>query len=678
MDDKTRLELYQVMVLSRTYEEAILREYHADKKPAFDIGAGLVPGEMHLSAGQEPAAAGVCAHLRRDDAVTATHRPHHIAIAHGVDLDKMTAEIFGRETGLGRGRGGHMHLFDPQTHFSCSGIVAEGLPPATGQAFAFQRQGSDRVAVAFTGEGAANQGAFHESLNLAALWNLPVVFVIEDNEWAISVSREASTAIGSNADRAAAYGIPGQRIEDNDVEAVYTAAGDAVARARAGEGPTLIEVHTVRLWGHFEGMRRDTAPIWPMYRTAIRSWRTRRYLPMPGSSAPTWPPASRTRRWPGWRRPSTSPNPARCPRRRRRLSTCSREGSTQMSVTESASAPAGPAVRRLTTARAMVEGIAQEMERDASVVVLGEDVAKYGGIFSSTAGLLDKFGPRRVIDTPISETAFIGLGIGAAIEGMRPVVELMFVDFFGVCMDQIYNHMAKIHFESGGNVRVPMVLMTATGGGYSDAEQHSQCLWGTFAHLPGMKVVVPSNPADAKGLMISAIRDDNPVVYMFHKGIMGLPWMAKNARSIAAVPAEPYETPIGKASIAREGSDATVVTVSLSVHHALDVADQMSAEHGVELEVIDLRSLVPLDREAVLESVAKTGRLLVVDEDYQSFGLSGEIAATVAETDPGMLRAPVRRVAVPDVPIPYARSLESAVLPTRERIMTAARELVRA
>jgi acetoin:2,6-dichlorophenolindophenol oxidoreductase subunit alpha len=253
MDDKTRLELYRVMVLSRTFEEAILREYHVDKKPAFDIGAGLIPGEMHLSAGQEPVAAGVCAHLRHDDAVTATHRPHHIAIAHGIDLNRMTAEIFGRETGLGRGRGGHMHLFDQQTHFSCSGIVAEGLPPALGQAFAFQRQGGDRIAVAFTGEGAANQGAFHESLNLAALWKLPVVFVIEDNEWAISVAREASTAIGSNADRAAAYGIPGQRIEDNDVEAVYTAAGEAVTRARAGDGPTLIEVHTVRLWGHFEG-----------------------------------------------------------------------------------------------------------------------------------------------------------------------------------------------------------------------------------------------------------------------------------------------------------------------------------------------------------------------------------------------------------------------------------------
>jgi pyruvate dehydrogenase E1 component alpha subunit len=245
--------LFETMVLCRIYEEAILREYHADKGPGFDIGKGLVPGEMHLSAGQEPVAAGICAHLTTDDAVTATHRPHHLAIAHGVDLRAMTAEIFGRETGLGRGRGGHMHLFDPAAHFSCSGIIAEGFPPALGQAFAFQRRGTDRIAVAVTGEGAANQGAFHESLNLAALWKLPVVFVVEDNDWAISVPRTASTAIASNAVRAAAYGIPGHRVEDNDVEAVHAVAAEAVARARAGEGPSLIEVHTLRMWGHFEG-----------------------------------------------------------------------------------------------------------------------------------------------------------------------------------------------------------------------------------------------------------------------------------------------------------------------------------------------------------------------------------------------------------------------------------------
>jgi acetoin:2,6-dichlorophenolindophenol oxidoreductase subunit alpha len=253
LTDEGRRALIATMVLIRTYEEAIRREYYADKKPAFDIGAGLVPGEMHLSAGQEPVAAGICAHLTPEDALTATHRPHHLAIAHGVGLRPMTAEIFGRETGLGRGRGGHMHLFDPSTHFSCSGIIAEGLPPALGQAFAFQRQRSDRVAVAVTGEGAANAGAFHESLNLAALWKLPVVFVVEDNDWGISVPRAHSTSVASNADRAAAYGIPGVRVEDNSVEAVYAAAGEAIARARSGAGPTLIEVHTLRLWGHFEG-----------------------------------------------------------------------------------------------------------------------------------------------------------------------------------------------------------------------------------------------------------------------------------------------------------------------------------------------------------------------------------------------------------------------------------------
>jgi len=253
MEAAARRELYRMMILIRTYEDAIVREYHADKKPGFDIAAGQIPGEMHLAAGQEPVAAGVCAHLRRDDAVTATHRSHHVALAKGVDINKMTAEIFGRIDGLGKGRGGHMHLFDPAVHFSSSGIVAEGLPPAVGMALAFKHEGKGRVAVAVTGEGAANQGAFHESLNLAALWKLPVVFVIEDNDWGISVSRSASTSVASNAARAAAYDMPGVRVEDNAVESVFAAAGDAVARARAGAGPSLIEVHTLRLYGHFEG-----------------------------------------------------------------------------------------------------------------------------------------------------------------------------------------------------------------------------------------------------------------------------------------------------------------------------------------------------------------------------------------------------------------------------------------
>ncbi|PYI39313.1 pyruvate dehydrogenase (acetyl-transferring) E1 component subunit alpha [Arthrobacter psychrolactophilus] len=253
LSTEQRRDLLRQMILIRTFEEAILREYHADKGPGFDIGKGLIPGEMHLAAGQEPVAAGLCAHLETGDGLTATHRPHHLAIAKGMKLRSLAGEIFGRESGLGRGRGGHMHLFDPVTHFSCSGIIAEGFPPALGQAFAFRRAGNNNIAVAVAGEGAANAGAFHESLNLAALWKLPVIFIIEDNDWGISVARSASTSVASNADRAAAYGIPGVRIENNDVEAVHAAVGQAVARARAGDGPSLIEVHTLRLWGHFEG-----------------------------------------------------------------------------------------------------------------------------------------------------------------------------------------------------------------------------------------------------------------------------------------------------------------------------------------------------------------------------------------------------------------------------------------
>ncbi len=325
--------------------------------------------------------------------------------------------------------------------------------------------------------------------------------------------------------------------------------------------------------------------------------------------------------------------------------------------------------RRVTTAKAISEAIAQEMRANPEVFVMGEDVGPYGGIFGSTGGLFEEFGATRVIDTPISETGFIGAGIGAAVEGMRPVVELMFVDFLGVCFDQIYNHMAKIHYESGGNVKVPMVLMMAVGGGYSDAAQHSQCLWATFAHMPGMKVVAPSNPYDAKGLMASAIKDDNPVIFMFHKGVMGLPWMAKNPRSIGAVPEEEYTVPIGKAAIPHPGTDVTVVSVSMSVQHCLDVAEKL--EGTTSVEVIDLRSIVPLDREAILASVGKTGRLVIVDEDYKSFGLSGEIVATIADKDPSMLKVPVQRVAYPDIPVPYARVLEYEALPTRDKIEAA-------
>jgi len=331
--------------------------------------------------------------------------------------------------------------------------------------------------------------------------------------------------------------------------------------------------------------------------------------------------------------------------------------------------------RLLTGNKAIAEAIRLEMERDPNVFVMGEDVGVYGGIFGATEGLFQQFGPERVIDTPISETAFIGAAIGAAAEGMRPIVELMFVDFFGVCMDQIYNHMAKIPYMSGGSVKLPMVLMTAVGGGYSDAAQHSQTLYATFAHLPGMKVVAPSTPYDLKGMMISAIRDDNPVVFMFHKTLQGLGWMDQLDASVGHVPEEAYTVPIGKAKVVREGTDITIVGIQMTTHHALEAAKKLE-QHGIQAEVIDLRSLVPLDRETILQSIKKTHRLLVVDEDYLSYGMTAEIAAIAAEEGLYDLEAPVRRLAVPDVPIPYSRPLEQFVLPNADKIFNEAMKLV--
>ena len=335
-----------------------------------------------------------------------------------------------------------------------------------------------------------------------------------------------------------------------------------------------------------------------------------------------------------------------------------------------------PTQRPLTMAQAIAEAIGQEMERDPRVFAMGEDIGRYGGIFGATGGLLDRFGPERIRDTPISESAFIGAATGAAAEGLRPIAELMFVDFFGVCMDQIYNHLAKNTYMSGGALKLPVVLMTAIGGGYGDAAQHSQCLYSTFAHMPGLKVVVPSNAHDAKGLMIQAIRDDNPVMYFFHKGIMGLPWMQYHEGATTHVPQEAYTLPFGQAAVVKEGRHVTIVTLSQMVHKAVIAAKQLASQ-GIDAEVIDLRTLVPLDTETVVRSVARTGRLLVVDEDYLNFGLSGEIAAAVAERmDEVALQAPIRRLAVPGVPIPYSRPLEQAVVPSVERIAAACTQLV--
>jgi len=324
---------------------------------------------------------------------------------------------------------------------------------------------------------------------------------------------------------------------------------------------------------------------------------------------------------------------------------------------------------------AVAEAIGHEMERDENVFVMGEDVGVYGGIFGATSQLWQKFGDKQIMDTPISEMGFVGAAVGAALEGMRPIAEVMFIDFMGACFDQVLNHFSKIHYMSGGQLKVPMVIMTAIGGGYNDAAQHSQCLYSLYGHIPGIKVVVPSTPYDAKGLMTESIRDDNPVMYFFHKGLMGLPWMSIIEATWAPVPEESYTIPFGQADVKREGSDVTVVTLSMMVHRTLEAAETLDGE-GISVEVIDLRTLVPLDKEAVVNSVKKTHRLMVVDEDYLSYGMSGEITALVAEEALDYLDMPPKRLAVPDVPIPYSNTLEDFVIPSAKSIAQAVRELM--
>lgn len=333
------------------------------------------------------------------------------------------------------------------------------------------------------------------------------------------------------------------------------------------------------------------------------------------------------------------------------------------------------AERRMPMSMAIIEGLSQRMQNDNSVFVMGEDIGKYGGIFGGTSGLLDKFGPERIRDTPISESAFIGAAIGAASMGMRPVAELMFIDFIGVAFDQIINHMANVHYMSGGNVSLPLVITTATGGGYGDAAQHSKVLYSTVAHIPGLKIVVPSNAYDAKGLMTSAIKDDNPVIYMFHKGLMGLKWMPYPETCINDVPEVEYEVPIGKAKVVRKGDDVSIITIGKNVHDALEAAEVLIGK-GISSEVVDLRSLKPLDREAIVASVKKTGRLVVVDEDFMSYGMSGEVIATAVENAMEYLDAPVKRVTSPDTPVPYSRPLENYFLPNRDKIVHAVEEIM--
>ncbi len=655
--DKTSpLSLFRTMLLIRVVEERLAKSHQR----------GLIHGACHTYVGQEAIAAGVCAQLTDADAVFSTHRGHGHALAKGLEPRQLIAELYGRETGCSRGRGGSMHLFAPEIGMmGTSGIVGPCILQAAGAGYSFQLLKQPHVGVAFFGDGATNNGAFHEGLNLAAIWKLPVLFVCENNQFATEVPFASVAGNASVAARGAAYGIPSVELDGNDVLAIESAAREAVARARAGVGPTLLECKTYRTRSHAEGMGDFT------YRTRedVEQWKTRC-------------PIARLKQHLLDRQMADETELAAIEQEIATLTEAAHEFAEQSayppagSATDHVYAPPAdgplrdapatpPGTRELTCMRATLEALTGEMARNPKIFVLGEGIGARGGNFATTSGLFEKYGPQRLRDTPICERGFTGLAGGAAMTGTRPVVDFMFADFVLDGAGEIINQIAKMRYMSSGRLAMPVVLRGCIGIGHCAATHHSGSYYSMYAHFPGLRVVVPSSPRDAKGLLRTALTGEDPVLFLEHRELLTVK---------GPVPEEDYFIDFGQAAVVREGRDVTVVALALMVHKTLAAAEVLAVE-GLSVELIDPRTVAPLDVETILRSVSKTGRLLIVDEDFAQCGVSAEIAAQLADRGFDDLDAPIRRLNGKPSPTPYSPTLETAVVPDAAAIAQAIRDL---
>ena len=665
VDKRQWLEMYRRMLLVRKCELQLAKSHQR----------GLVHGACHTYVGQEAIAVGVLAQMSGRDMVFSTHRGHGHALAKGMRAEELIAELYGRESGCSRGRGGSMHLFAPEIGMmGTSGIVGPCILQAAGAGYAFKVRKEPNVAVAFFGDGAVNNGAFHEGLNLASIYKLPVLFVCENNQYATEVAFAYSSANPHVANRGAAYGMPGIEVDGNDVLAIHAAAQTAVARARRGEGPTLLECKTYRTRPHAEGM----ADFSYRTREEVNGWKQRcpiarcreglldAFADEQGSDtawldgieeeiaaevlsanesalAAEYPPAD-VAKLHVYAAPKQATTTAEPPPRE----------------------PQGAPLREKSLIEGTVEALRDAMSRDGSIFVMGEGVGERGGNFKTTDGLYAMFGCDRVCDTPISERGFVGLAAGAAMAGARPVIDFMFADFLLDAVGEIVNQIAKIQYMSGGRLKMPVVLRGCIGIGHSAATHHSGSYYSMYGHFPGLRVVVPSNPYDAKGLFAEALASDDPVIWLEHRELLAIK---------GHVPEEAYRIPFGQAAIVREGSDVTIVSVAQMLHKSLAAADLLATE-GISVELVDPRTIAPLDAETILASLAKTGRLLVADETFAPFGLGAEIAALAGDRGFDDLDAPIKRLNGAHVPTPYSPVLEEAVVPDVAAIVAAVKELM--
>jgi pyruvate/2-oxoglutarate/acetoin dehydrogenase E1 component/TPP-dependent pyruvate/acetoin dehydrogenase alpha subunit len=649
------------------------------------LSKAVLKGASHLYAGQEAVAVGAVSALRDDDLITSTHRGHGHGHAHGdkaaktpearqEHFNKMMAEVLGRSGGYCKGKGGSMHIADvAHGNLGATGIVGGNIPVAVGAALAQKLQGTDNVVLCFFGDGASNTGNFHEALNMSSLWDLPVVFVVENNMYAMSVPWKKASKMPSVADRACAYGIPGETVNGMDVLAVRGVVGRAVERARKGEGPTLIEAQTYRWYGHShsdprayrtrdeeaEWKQRDPITVLKKNMEAVGMLEESEFEALDQATKEKLDKAMI------YSEASPEPSPDEvytdvyAP-----FNFTQADIEAEQELRERVRDDAN--MRQISYAQALQEAASEEMKRDQRVFIMGEDVGLYGGAYGATRGLFDEFGEWRVIDTPISEATIGGAAVGAAMAGMRPIAEIMYVDFTPLAMDQIANQGAKNRYMFGGMTTVPMVIRTEGGAGRAIAAHHSQSLESLWTHFPGIYVVMPATPYDAKGLLKAAIRDDNPIMFIEHKMLY---------KEQGPVPEEDYIIPLGVADVKRVGQDITLVTYSRMVLRSLEAAEIL-AQEGIDVEVVDLRTLKPLDIDTIIASVKKTGRLVGVTEAYENTSFINEIMAQVNDLAFDWLDAPMVRVAAANVPVPRAEVLEDIAIPNVGRVVEACRKVV--
>jgi 2-oxoisovalerate dehydrogenase E1 component len=617
--------------------------------------------------GQEAIGAGVVHALEPADYVLPMHRNLGVFTGRELELPRLFRQLLGREGGFTRGR-------DRTFHFGAleAGIVGmishlgAMLPVACGLALGAQLGGERRVAAAFIGDGATSEGDFHEALNLAAVWKLPVVFVVENNQWGLSTPVHEQYACRHLADRGLGYGMPGLVVDGNDVLAVIRAVRRAADRGRRGDGPTLLEFKTYRMRGHEEASGVDYVP-----KQELEDWarkdplrRFEGFLVERGVASEAELAEVRAEHK---RRVDTlvdealaASEPGSPADQRQLADVCA----PSLVVARPPSAEAESAAPERRYVDAVSDGLRVAMRRDERVLLLGQDIAEYGGVFKVTEGFLAEFGRARVRNTPIIESGAVGCALGLALAGRVPLVEMQFGDFISCGFNQIVNNVAKTYWRWGA--RVPLVIRAPIGGGTGAGPFHSQNVEAWFTGVAGLKVVAPATPRDAKGLLIAALEDGNPVLYLEHK------LLYRSARG--RVPEGHYTVPIGEARLAREGRDATVVTYGVGVPWALEAATELAGE-GRELEVIDLRSLLPWDQARVTESVRKTGRCLVLHEAPLTGGFGGEVAATIGREAFEWLDAPVVRLGALDAPAPFAKVLEALYSP-RDRLLPALRDLL--